>query len=329
MKNKLLILTDVNKKIGVGHLMRSIRTAKKFEATHQIFLLVKNKYKINHKNTFHKILNNLNFDKIYNLIIKVKPILCIIDLPKPDLKFEKKLYLKNIKFCVYDRLNRKKIFSNYLINLNPEIKKNDYQNRLINNTKLFLGPNNFPIYSKRYNKKISPNVKNIIIFLGGGKNKFGLIEKIFSTLCKSSLKNCNINFVSMEKIHTIRQKKFLAMYNLNINFIYKAKNIYELIKKADLSIITSGSISFESCYFSVPMILISIAENQVNIAKSWNRLKAGLYVGKSINKNFKKNLLISIDNLNSYKKRLKMSFTQKNIFRNKVDFISHLKENIT
>ena len=45
--------------------------------------------------------------------------------------------------------------------------------------------------------------------------------------------------------------------------------------------------------------------------KSWNKLKAGYYIGKSDTKNFKINLRDGINNLYLFKKRFKMSEKQK------------------
>jgi spore coat polysaccharide biosynthesis predicted glycosyltransferase SpsG len=324
MKKKILFLTDVNKKIGIGHIMRSIRTAKKIDRIkNKLLLILKSKNKINSGKLFDKIYYINNFKNIYNLILIINPDLLIIDLPQHNLKFEKKIYLKNINFLVHDRFLRKKIYSNYLINLNPEIKKKDYKKKLIKNTKLLLGPEYFPINSPKYKKKISLKIKKVLIFLGGGENKLRLIKKIFDIIHKSKINKCDIFFISMDKIDILVKKKLKFMFNLNLYFISNVKNIYKLIRQTDLSIITSGSIAFESCFFNVPMILISVAEDQVEMAKSWSKFKVGHYIGKSNNKNFELNLNGAIKNLFSFKKRFAMSQKQKKFFKLRKNYTSN------
>ena len=324
MKKKILFLTDTNKKIGVGHIMRSIRTAKKFNRNkNKLLLILKSKNKINSKELFSRIYHINNFTKIYNLILKVNPNLLIIDLPKHNLQFEKKIYSKNIKFLVHDRFLRKKIYSNYLINLNPEIKKKDYKKKLIKNTKLLLGPKYFPINSPKYKKKVSIKIKKVLVFLGGGKNNLKLIKRIFNIIHKSKLNKCDIFFISTEKIDFLTKKRIKFMFNLNLYYINNAKNIYKLIRQADLTIISSGSISFESCFFNVPMILISVAEDQVKMANSWCKFKAGYYIGKSNNKNFEINLNNAIKNLYSFKKRFVMAQKQKKFFKLRKNYTSN------
>jgi len=330
MDNKILFLTDVNKQIGTGHLMRSIRMGKElFKFTNNISIILKTKKKINTKELFKKKYYLNNYAEIFNLIKKIKPKLLIIDLPKYNLKFEKKLFINNIKFLIYDRFLRKKIYSNFLINLNPKIKKEDYKNKLITKTRLFLGPKYFPINSKIYKKKNSIEIKNVLIFLGGGEINYILINKIFNVLVRSRIKDCNIFFITMNKINRIKIKKYKNRYNLKLNFINNTDNIYNYIRKSDLSIISSGSISFESCFFNVPMILLSVAQNQVGIAKSWNNFEAGYYIGNHVNKNFEIKLNNSINDLSSFTKRNKMINKQKKFFNNKFnyrsDFINNFK----
>ena len=51
MKNKILFLTDINKKIGTGHFMRSARMAKEFiKFKYKIYLISKTKKKMTKQN---------------------------------------------------------------------------------------------------------------------------------------------------------------------------------------------------------------------------------------------------------------------------------------
>ena len=289
MVNKILFLTSANKKVGVGHIMRTIRFSKKIcHPKNKLLLIIKEKEKKFSNKMFDKTYNIVSFNKIYDQILKVKPNLLIIDLPKPK----------------------------------------NYESKIVKNTKLLLGPKYFPINSNFYKKNILPEVKNIFIFLGGGQNNLKLINNIFNVISNSKLKNCNINFISMAKIDNVVKQKLKKKHGLDLNFINNTKNIYQIIRKSDLSIITSGSVSFESCFFNVPMILISVANNQIKIAKTWNKLKVGSYVGKWSAKNFKTILKCAIDNLNSYKKRLKMSKIQSKVFNLKHNYIVNLVNNL-
>ena len=72
------------------------------------------------------------------------------------------------------------------------------------------------------------------------------------------------------------------------------------------------------------MILISIAENQISIAKSWNKLKLGCYAGNPQNKNFNTKLNNYINNLYNFDERFKMSNKQKKIYNNTFSYIPDL-----
>ena len=112
MVNKILFLTSANKKVGVGHIMRTIRFSKKIcHPKNKLLLIIKEKEKKFSNKMFDKTYNIVSFNKIYDQILKVKPNLLIIDLPKPNIEFEKKLYLNKINFLIYDNFSRKKIHS--------------------------------------------------------------------------------------------------------------------------------------------------------------------------------------------------------------------------
>lgn len=57
----------------------------------------------------------------------------------------------------------------------------------------------------------------------------------------------------------------------------------ELMLIADLAIGAAGSASWERCCLGLPAILISLAENQINIAVGIDKIHAGLYLGNQEN----------------------------------------------
>ena len=333
MNNKILFLVSANKEIGMGHLMRSNRLSNELKRInyHTSIVFIENvEKKLPLNKNFNKIYyikkNSNKFKHVLVLILKIDPKLIIIDLPKPNINFEKSLFERGKKFLIYDNLSRKKIYSNFLINLNPLVKKEKYKNKVLSKCKLLIGPKYFPINSKKHNKKISIKIRKVLIFIGGGENNINLIKKIFKTISKSKINDVKFIFISMQKLKIYEKEKIKKKDDLDIIFINNTKNIYKYLKKADISIITAGSISFESCFFSLPMILLSISKNQIPIAKSWHSLTAGIYIGKSNSDKFQINLYNAIDELFLSKKRIIMSNNQKKIFNTmKPNIINNFK----
>jgi UDP-2,4-diacetamido-2,4,6-trideoxy-beta-L-altropyranose hydrolase len=323
MKKKIVFITKASTNDGIGHLQRTVRLArnlnkKKFD----LFIIGIKKEYINYldKKLFKEInfikndcqlkIDYLKFEK------KINSDLCIIDLPKPNIKLEKKLYQNKTNFLVYDNLSRKKIYSNYLVNLNPVIKKSSYKKVLsYNKCEFLLGVNYFQFNEKKtINKKIK-EIKNILLFFGGGKINYNLIHKVSKNISKLNLKKIKIIFISKIKIDKKKKNYLKNRYNLNFSFFHNLRSINNILKKIDLAIVTSGSISFEASFFKVPMILVSVAKNQINIAKSWSKMGAAIYIGNEKVANFSEKLAKGLNKILKVKNRSKMYNIQQRIYK--------------
>jgi spore coat polysaccharide biosynthesis predicted glycosyltransferase SpsG len=60
----------------------------------------------------------------------------------------------------------------------------------------------------------------------------------------------------------------------------QAANMAELMLAADISIGAGGSASWERCCVGLPVLMVSVADNQVAIARELARAGAGEYLGR-------------------------------------------------
>ncbi|MDB4141379.1 hypothetical protein N9590_04730 [Candidatus Pelagibacter sp.] len=99
-----------SEKHGIGHLERSLKLGRNLKKINKIYLCGLNKkYKKSlDKLLFKKIflLNSYNptNKSVFKFISSIKPDLCIVDLPKADLNFEK-------KNDIYKSINKKKLYT--------------------------------------------------------------------------------------------------------------------------------------------------------------------------------------------------------------------------
>ena len=322
-KKKLLIITLASKKYGIGHLERSGKLAKNLnKKKYEIYLIV---IKKDFKNYYNKKIfkksfyfNNPGETLLLNLILNLKPSLCIIDVPVPNIRFEKKLYENKIKFLVYDNLSRKKIYSNFLINLNPKVTKKDYRKiKFYNKSKIFLGVKYFQFENKikRYRKKIK-QIDKILLFFGGGKVNYNLFKNVLKIIANSKFRRKKIIFVSKQKFDLDKKKYFKKKFNINIKYLYNLLSLNNILKKIDLALITSGTIAFEVSFFRIPMLLTSVSKNQELMAKTWSKLGAGINLGSSKSRLFVKNTNIAFDKISDHKLKSKIYNFQNKIYKN-------------
>ena len=65
----------------------------------------------------------------------------------------------------------------------------------------------------------------------------------------------------------------------NVNIFVNPDNIAGLMAAADLAIGAGGTMMWERCLLKLPTLIISIAENQINLAKSLHSINAAVYIG--------------------------------------------------
>jgi UDP-2,4-diacetamido-2,4,6-trideoxy-beta-L-altropyranose hydrolase len=322
MKKNIVFITEASPSIGIGHLARTIKLAENLKNKNLYLILFakKNYLDPKNKNLFNKIIfceDSKKKNLALNFIKKNNISFCIIDKINPNINFEKKLFKDKIRFLVYDNLSRSKIYANFVVNLNPKTSKKDYCKKIFfNNCRLLLGVNYFQFNNKPQKKNLNKKIKNILIFLGGGRTNYKLLIKILNNISSINDKNIKIFFVSKFAINLEKKKSILNSFNLNIVFLYNLRSLNNILRKADLAIIASGTISFEASYLNVPMILICVAKNQERIAISWAKLKAGINTGYDNSLGFSKKFKIAFKKITKLRNRIDMIASQKNIYEN-------------
>lgn len=310
---RIVFRVDSGLIIGTGHLMRCLNLANYFKKyDHEIIFICKNhrnnlidllaQYKVYVLETKCKVDKNTNtwlgdiwendIKEVINIIKSLEIDLLIIDHYAIDIKWENKVrnYVEKI-FVIDDLADRK---HNCDILLDQNINDNNYQGLVPKECKILQGPS-YVILSEeflKYQPTIKKEVKRINVCFGGFDN-YGITEKITKELAKV-FENSDIIFdiiIGSEASYQ-RLKKDILNGNFNIYFRLEHKKLIELFSKTDLCIGSTGTSIYERCYFGIPTIVITIADNQVDIAKKMDRMNLIKYIGDYNNIN-----LINIINL--------------------------------
>jgi UDP-2,4-diacetamido-2,4,6-trideoxy-beta-L-altropyranose hydrolase len=170
------------------------------------------------------------------------------------------------------------------------LDQNYYQNQLIRyrslvdtHTECLLGPD-FALLRKEFQqlrrniKKRDGKVKRILIFFGGGDCSKAIIKSI-----KACLKLSKIHFefdvianTACSNLDEIRQ----LCLALGARYFCQIENIAELMAQADLAIGGGGVSIWERCCLGLPSIVMSIADNQIAVAKDASKLGVIKYLGE-------------------------------------------------
>jgi len=315
----VIFRVDATKTIGLGHLMRCYALAEE---------LIKKG-----NNCF--FLSNIEDERISETmrtkgikIVKIetnprfgKDIIKLLDFSKKngidwiitdhydiDSTYIRELKKHSFKVLSIDDMSQIYYSSDVVVNQNVGSEKLEF--KVDDGTKLLLGSEYVMIRDellKRGGKRYNDKVEKILVTLGG--IDYGNITiKILKILNEMIDNNIQIIVVigALNRIEDDLKSKLHKLDNSSFRFVFSPENMAELYLESDIAISAGGSSCYELAYFGIPNIIITVADNQLNIAKELDKLNVSIYLGKkedfSSNK-IKENVLKLITD-NSLRKKM-------------------------
>lgn len=277
---KILIRTNFDEKIGLGHIMRMFyfasylkkkkfiiylaldRNINKFSNFLRLKFSFCNIIYIYDKTKFKNQLEDAN--KIKKIVNEFKITHIIIDDYRID-KIWEKFFFKKQKIIVFSDLDNKKHLCDFIIDSRwlGKFTHSRYTENLPKVTKKLLGPK-YAIINHNLKKTIK-NKKFIITFYLGGGGNFNIIKNTIISLSKlikeKEYKNILIYLIVGPTIVNFKKK------NLKKKHIRVVKNSYDISKilqKTSFFVGVSSSIIYELNYLGIPSLIFPTTSNQIN-----------------------------------------------------------------
>jgi len=291
----IVFRVDASSTIGTGHVMRCLTLAKELEKqgakckficrdlkdnliekikTENFKVSILNNSKI-YSNWLGEDYNEDAFQTINALNNEVVDWL-IIDHYGIEKKWEKKLRPAVRNIMVIDDLANRDHDCDLLLDQNLVHNfKIRYQDILPKSCNTLLGPE-YALLQREYKNfhtaaptRIGPT-KNILVYFGG-INYYHLTELVLNAFLSLKRKDIFLNVVISS--NSPDKKKILELSNhyKNIKVISDLISLAPLMLKADLSIGACGATTWERCCLGLPSLVITVAENQRQIAKELNK----------------------------------------------------------
>lgn len=295
----IVVRTDSSTVLGNGHIMRCLTLAKALEQQFhaKIYFICKSlpgNYTEQVKEEKHHVL--LIPDKLTNEhqdaeeTIKHLPPhteLLIIDHYELGANWHHQLSSYSNKIMVIDDLCNRQLHADIVLNQNPTHTDKDYQPFVKPNTQLLLGSHYAllrPQFTKLHRTKThNGKVKKILISMGGtdivNATKFILI------MLSQSNYSDKVEVILAKNAPHIEEIKQLCD-NYGFSFFVDIKNMAQHLIENDLVIGAPGGTSWERCCLGIPSMLLTTADNQVEVAtyldKHGAAQVAGTYPGISL-----------------------------------------------
>lgn len=288
---RIVFRLDATKKIGIGHMMRCMALAEELirrkEKCYFFSMITSNELinqlkkrkiiveKINEINTFKEEMKNLL------IFCKKKKIDWVVtDHYKINSEYTKAIKNGEFKLLSIDDIAQTFYYSDIVVNQN--INANNLEIEGTEHTKFLLGTKYAMIRDellKREMKKYNDPVRKILITLGG-TDKDNLTLKIIKNIEEINGEAELIVISGPYNPHYNELKKFADNASKKIDIISSPQSMLDIYLESDIAISAGGTSCYELAYFGIPNIIIAIADNQLNIAKEFDKKNVSIYLGR-------------------------------------------------
>lgn len=157
-----------------------------------------------------------------------------------------------------------------------------YLGKVPSHCRLLLGPSYVLLRDefRQLRKQIKPRigeVKRMLVFFGG------MDANNYTSVAIEALRNIEHRDFQIDIVigaqHPLRAEIESACADSGFACHVQTNRMAELMAAADLAIGAAGSASWERCCLGLPALLVSLADNQVDIAKGLDLYGACIYVG--------------------------------------------------
>ena len=316
--NEIIIRTNFNAKIGLGHfyrckILKDRFEEKKFKVTFVIDNniksdLVKN---LNILNLGKKKFNNSDDSKLtYEKIKNKKIFIILVDDYRINFKWEKFFVEKGYKVAVIDDLANRKHYCNFLIDSGWYGKEKNIKrySKLLDNSPITLYGPEYKILNPKI-KKVNKKDFNIMFYFGGGNylnNYYKILDGLIKKLDQIKIKVI-INIV-VSGLFTLNRK--IKSKNTKVNIV---KNNYELsglINQTSLYVGSNSSVVNDLSYLQTPRVLIAVNKLQNIDINNYQDLGNYIYIGYPFKQDLNKISLLIFDMIKNFKRVKNLFYNQ-------------------
>lgn len=222
-------------------------------------------------------------EEVKGFLQKQQVDLLIIDSYAIDYKWENIVRPLVKKIMVIDDLANRKHDCDILLDQNYYADmKLRYQGLVPKYCNQLIGPEyallreEFYIAKKKLRKRTGI-IKNILVFFGGS-DPSNETCKTLEALIQLKTTDIAINVVVGASNPHKDSLRLICAEN-NFNYLCQVSNMGQLMAEADLAIGAGGSTTWERCFLELPSIVVTIADNQIDIAKEANAIGIINYLG--------------------------------------------------
>ena len=301
---KVFILTEGGKNIGFGHITRCTALYQAFEEKGII-----PKFIVNGDESVLDLLKDLNYrllnwiDKKEELFDLVKGVdVAIIDSYLADKDIYKTIS-EYVKISVYLDDNKRLDYPKGIV-VNGAIYAEELNYPVKKGVTYLLGSKYMPLRKEFWDvpeKEIKENIESVMITFGGDdmRNMTPKVLRLLQNNFPDLIKNVVIGkgFKNICEVEELKDNK------TNLIYYPDAEKIKNVMLESDIAISAAGQTTYELARVGIPTIAISIAKNQLDNVKGWEKTGFIEYAGWWSDKDILNNIYNCLEKISSFQIR--------------------------
>ncbi len=290
-KGPIIFRVNAGARYGFGHLSRCMNLAEEFATdTSTQFIIrtddrenvasyiekrISQRFTIDYEFIATNFCGAKEFDYFKHHAIEKKAFF-VIDHYEANAQYQKKLAEIGVRWLQFDSHGWGPFYSNAVLHASPAATEENYRSLLKNKEALLLLGTKFAVLNKSFwahHEKVSPRTKLAHVFLsfGGGDTK-EIIPQLLSLLSGQWLRSVTMDILIGKKNSYIEEIRDWVDLYPQITLHIGENNVIPFMKKADLAIISPGTLSYEAACLGLPMVLVPFVDNQLMNAKGWSQI---------------------------------------------------------
>jgi len=208
----------------------------------------------------------------------------VLDDYRIDEAYQLSLRAAGLRWLQFDGAAEKALWADVVVNANPAVRPEDYAGVLRNpGTRLLLGPRYAilrPEFERIELRDPGRPVEQILVTFGGGDDR-GANEFVLSSLLPVTPPDLRFLVVSGARNPSNPSlKRWVDAHGQGrVSLHIDPEQVAPLFASCDLAVMAGGTSTYEAAACGLPMILITIAGNQIPQSKAWGEMGAATYLG--------------------------------------------------
>jgi UDP-2,4-diacetamido-2,4,6-trideoxy-beta-L-altropyranose hydrolase len=210
----------------------------------------------------------------------------VLDDYRVAIVYQSAMRSSGLKWAQFDHRMEGPLLADWIINAAPGVSAEDYhgvteraeQQVLCGPRYAIIRPDLVKCASGRRSEP--SRQRKILVMFGGGDDR-GAIEFTLDALYSQFT---NVGFtVVIGGAHPTKAelaKRLLCDYGERLEVLVQPNNLGEVYHNSTLAVVGGGTTTFELALYGVPMVIMTIADNQENQARGWEKIGCAVYLGQ-------------------------------------------------